>query len=227
MNNEGELGVPFYFVAVGLVLWDGWPLIREKTSGFLKFFVPVTALLLVFDAGYFQLRVNHWKQVQGLHRVLRTEGVWPSTKGTLPSTLSFMRWVTPESMRPNPGDYERLFDYLGHRRENIFLVADQTLLYGALKKPSMNLAPWIDVGLSVPWKDSPAFPAYVSRVEKQVFSNHACLFVIGQNRTQPNDHLWLGNFPELQQAAKDARASTQDLGYFTVIDACAVPGFSS
>ncbi|MBY0470574.1 hypothetical protein K2X30_05345 [bacterium] len=61
-NNEGEEGVPFYFWVGGLLLWDLW-----KSNLLPKKIVPArwaVLALFVFDVGFFQVRVNHWRQAE-------------------------------------------------------------------------------------------------------------------------------------------------------------------
>jgi len=226
-NNEGELGVPFFFAVASLVLWNQrYEKVPFSSSSISRVIVGVMALVLVWDAGYFQLRANHFRQVAGMHRRLQERNsFFPSATGALPGALSFIRWVDDLAIRPNPEDYRRVLEFLRSRSENIFVLADATFLYGVSGRPSLDLVPWVHLGLSVPTRQDARFLAYIESVSSRVIKDRGCLFVIDQLHAKSSpERLSLVDFPRLQALASSSEAKVLDLGFFTIRDVCGVLG---
>ncbi|HVS10151.1 MAG TPA: hypothetical protein VMS76_09795 [Planctomycetota bacterium] len=220
-SNQPEIGIPYLFVALG-VLHQMLRVLRPPGTGraaklaraAVIALATVLALLAVHDAWRFNRQVNATREVNDIvFDAERARRAAPE----LPAGLAFLQWDLPERYGYGPGELRRLVDLLREREGNFLLIGDTSILYGLSGKPSQAPSLWFHPGLTVPWPDDEElFRDYEDRLLARFEEGGVRRVVLEGEATWTGRRLT--DFPRVADLVRRRRGEITVLGPFRVIE---------
>jgi hypothetical protein len=213
-DNQGENGIPFVFLAAGLVqaelLAGGRFDLRGRASWILA---GVLALSSTWDAVGFDRRVNLTRMVHELDGVQRAGA---REEAALPPGLEFLEWKLHPFYRFTPRDLGETVAFL--RRENgaIYVFGDLTILYALTGRPSAGESLWLHPGLTLPEPGEPAFAEWESRLLRDL-TRRGVRFFVRESR-QTYNGLRLSQLPQVAAFVEAHRIRRVSFGPIDVIE---------
>jgi hypothetical protein len=220
-SNQPEIGIPYLFVALG-VLHQMLRVLRPPGAGraaklaraAVTALATVLALLAVHDAWRFNRQVNATREVNDIafdaERARRAAA-------ELPAGLAFLQWDLPERYGYGPGELRRLVELLHQRDGNFLLIGDTSILYGLSGKPSQAPSLWFHPGLTVPWPDDEAlFRDYEDRLLARFQEGGVRRVVLEGEATWTGRRL--ADFPRVADLVRRRRGEITVIGPFRVIE---------
>jgi hypothetical protein len=211
-DNQGENGVPFVFLAAGLVhgeLLDRW----RRPSGLPALVVASLAVTSTVDAVRFEKRVNVTRMVHELDGV--ASGA-PSETRALPPALAFLEWRLHPFYRFGPGDLAAAVSFLRNEDGAIYVFGDLTLLYALTGRPSAGTTLWLHPGLTLPEPHEAAFAAWETRLLDDL-ARRRVRFVVRESR-QTYNGLRLSDLPRLAGLIEARRKRRLSFGPIDVME---------
>jgi hypothetical protein len=215
-NNEPHNSIPFVFLSLGLLHLAALRALSVRTGSGVK--IGLTAFFLfvaVADGSSFERRVNLTRRVHKLNRG-RVPVVGPSAG--LPSSLDFMRWLTPAPFSLEARDLRHLLDFLKEEGRSFFLLGDTSVLYALTGQPSVGPSVWFHPGLTFPLPGDPALFAY-ERALVESLDRHRVGFVVLEN-----ERTFLGaklaDFPPLEALVRKRACERRQIGPFVIVRLC-------
>jgi hypothetical protein len=223
-SNQPEIGVPFVFLAAGLIhlalerTYDG--LVRMR-AGWLALAARVLGgIVLVValrDGWVFTSSVNATRVVNDFDWDPVTAAI--SAPRVHPD-LEFMRWQLPASdhvARYGPAHLADLVEALKEKEHNVLLLSDASIVYGLAGKPSAAPSLWFHPGLTLPMFDDERLADYEQLLLERM-DELAVRFVV-----LDGDHTWIGvsleHFPRLKERIESRRVGPgARFGPFELID---------
>ena len=221
-NNQGENGVPFIFISLGLThifllnvfrhdsgARSQIPFWRQRSVVILISFILCSGAL--WCAWNFDRQVNATRMVHDLIYTAE-DGKVPQQK--MPNALSFLVWKTPASYSGQPKDFVRLIDFFQHHDGNFYLLGDSSILYALTDRPSVNPVLWFHPGQTMPHPDSPYFPAFQNRLMAALKKYDVRYIVLEESWSQ----IKLTYFPALHELVIKKGCERERFGPFTIIE---------
>jgi hypothetical protein len=147
------------------------------------------------------------------------------------SGLKFLEWQMPTQKfdlegRPQKfeittgNEFENLIQYLKQQDSNFFLFGDSSILYGLIKKPSINPSILWQYGYGMPEKNSPEINNYQLKVIENIKKYDVKIFI--QEGTITWMNLKLGDFPIIENFLKlnKCNSNVKIYGAFKVYPIC-------
>jgi hypothetical protein len=216
-DNQGENGIPFVFVAAGLVhseVIGRW----SRPRGVAAVLVAALAATSAIDAVGFERRVNETRMVHEL------DGVASASAGetrALPPALAFLEWRLHPFYRFSPGDLSAVVSFLRSEEGAIYVFGDLTILYALTGRPSAGQALWLHPGLTLPEPHEATFAAWEKRLLDDLVQRHV-RFVVRESR-QTYNGLRLSHLPRLAAFVEARRVRRLSFGPIDVIELDGAP----
>jgi hypothetical protein len=212
-DNQGENGIPFVFLAAGLVhaglvgAAAGGPARRFLTTG-----AWTLAALCSVEAWLFNQRVNETRMVHELSGVPTAPE--PATRA-LPPALSFLEWRLHPFYRFTPEDVAVTVAYLKSQPGGVYVFGDLTILYALTGRPSVGPSVWLHPGLTMPAPGEVGFPGWESRLLDGLEAARV-RFVVRESR-QTYSELRLSQCPGLVAYLEAHHAAKRSFGGIDVL----------
>ncbi len=213
-GNQGENGIPFVFLAVGLLHAEARHWGRE--SGKHRASLALAGVLVLpsaWDAVCFNRRVNETRMVHELDGVVRAD---PREEAALPPALGFLRWKLHPFYRFSPGDLSLTVTFLRHEKGAIYVFGDLTILYALTGRQSAGETLWLHPGLTMPEPGRPGFLAWEARL-LQDLERRGVRFFVRESR-QTYNGLRLSHLPRLATLIESRRLRRRSFGPIDVIE---------
>ncbi|MCC6405719.1 MAG: hypothetical protein IT453_01040 [Planctomycetes bacterium] len=216
-GNQWQNGVPFVFLALGLV-HAGLRGLGERSSRGVAWVAGTVggfalALLAVRDAWTFERDVNRTRLVNDL--VFSPE-LAERAAPHLPSELAFLAWNLPPSFPIEARDFSELAAFLRAEPDGFVLLGDFTILHALARKSPLEPCLWLHPGLTMPWPDDPAFAAFDARWAAPFRDGRARWLVLQGEETFTKRRL--EQFPALAELVGSRARPTRTFGAFRVLD---------
>ncbi len=212
-DNQGENGIPFVFLAAGLVHVEFAVRGREKVHRASWIMAGVLALASAVDAFAFDRRVNSTRMVHEL------DGVTPALPGeaaALPPPLSYLEWRLHPFYRFTPQDLGNTVAFLRREEGAIYVFGDLTILYALTGRGSAGDTLWLHPGLTLPEPGQPGFAEWESRLQANL-ERRRVRFVVRESR-QTYNGLRLSQLPRLAAFIEAHRERRISFGPIDVIE---------
>jgi hypothetical protein len=218
-DNQGENGIPFVFLAAGLVqaelgVW-GRPSGRRRASFVMA---GVLAASSAWDAVRFDVRVNETRMVHELDGVL---AAGPREAEALPPGLEFLKWKLHPFYRFTPQDLGETVAFLRREEGAIYEFGDLTILYALTGRPSAGETLWLHPGLTLPEPGQPGFAAWEGRLLDELQRRRVRFFV--RESRQTYNGLRLSQVPRLAAFIEAQRERRLSFGPIDVIELHPLP----
>jgi hypothetical protein len=213
-GNQGENGIPFVFLAVGLLQAEvrRWGLDSGQRRASLAL-AGVLVLPSAWDAVCFHRRVNETRMVHELDGVVRAD---PREEEALPPALGFLQWKLHPFYRFSPGNLAETVSFLRHEKGAIYVFGDLTILYALTGRPSAGETLWLHPGLTMPEPGRPGFLAWESRLVQDLERRRVRFFV--RESRQTYNGLRLSHLPRLATLIESRRLQRRSFGPIDVIE---------
>lgn len=214
--NQGENGIPFLFVSLGLMNIVCLSLLPPQTikrrKAILRYALSAFFMFVaVLDAVSFNNNVNKTRFVHDFKL-----GTRPKTSSAkLPAGLEFVDFAMPPQYRFRPEALKRVTDFFKEEKVNFFLLGDTSILYGLARRPSVNPSLWFHPGLTIPASDSDDFRLYEERLLENIQKYKVKYLVLEGDRTWFN--ISLNNFKKLQALIRENSVENKTFGQFRVL----------
>ena len=213
-GNQGENGIPFAFLAVGLVHAElrlfGLGSRERRVALALAGMLVVSS---AWDALSFNRRVNETRMVHELDGVARAE---PREEAVLPPALGFLEWKLHPFYRFTPGNLAETVSFLRHEKGAIYVFGDLTILYALTGRPSTGDSLWLHPGLTMPEPGRPGFEAWEARLVREL-ERRGVRFFVRESR-QTYNGLRLSHLPRLAALIERRRQRRLSFGPIDVIE---------
>lgn len=216
--NQPALGVPYVFLAMGLVhdalrsVARGWP----GGSGVPRWARLLGVLVLAValrDGLHFAATFDASRLVDD---IAWDPEVAAANAPVLPPALGFLGWQTSPYVPYTAADLRDLVELLEARNEHFLLIGDASILYGLTGMPSVSPSLWFHRGLTIPIGDDPAFPAWEQMLLERFDALDVRLVVL------EGRHTWngtaLAHLPRLARIVRQRVTGLVRLGGFTVVE---------
>jgi hypothetical protein len=212
-DNQGENGIPFVFLAAGLVQAELG--VRGRLGGWRATAVAMAVLAVssAADAVFFNLRVNETRMVHELDGV---ERAGPREEAALPPGLEFLEWKLHPFYRFTPKDLGETVAFLRREEGEIYVFGDLTILYALTGRPSVGESLWLHPGLTLPEPGAPGFAAWEARLLDEL-ERKQVRFIVRESRQTYND-LRLSQLPRLAAFIEAHRERRLSFGPIDVIE---------
>jgi hypothetical protein len=213
-DNQGENGIPFVFLAAGLVEVEFAVWGREKVNRRASWVMAgLLAVSCAVDAFGFDRRVNATRMVHELDGV---GSALPREAAALPPALSFLEWRLHPFYRFTPRDLGDTVAFLRQEEGAIYVFGDLTILYALTGRPSAGDTLWLHPGLTLPEPGQPGFAEWESRLEAD-FRQRRVRFFVRESR-QTYNGLRLSQLPRLAAFIESHRERRISFGPIDVIE---------
>jgi hypothetical protein len=213
-DNQGENGIPFVFLAAGLVqaglgTWGG----RKGGRRAAVVVAGVLAVSSVWDAVRFNLRVNETRMVHELDGVAAAT---PRDATAVPPGLEFLVWKLHPFYRFSPRDLGEIVAFLRQEEGAIYVFGDLTILYALTGRSSAGETLWLHPGLTLPEPGQPGFPDWESRLLRDLVRRRVRFFV--RESRQTYNGLRLSQLPRLAAFVEGHRVRRLSFGPIDLIE---------
>ncbi|MCK6447656.1 MAG: hypothetical protein L6Q99_14785 [Planctomycetes bacterium] len=217
-GNQWQNGVPLVFASVGLVHAGLARLAAEgAASGALRTSARLVGVALavgvVRDAWTFQRDVVDTRIVNDL--VYSREAA-DAARSHLPEELAFLDWCLPTAAPIAARDFGELVRFLRESPDGFVFFGDATIVAALARKPSLAPCLWLHPGLTLPWPDDPAFPAFDARWAAP-FRDGRARWLVVQGEESFTKRKWT-DLPSLVALAAAATRPERRFGTFRVLD---------
>jgi hypothetical protein len=212
-DNQGENGIPFVFLAAGLVHAE---LGARGRLGDRRAFLVLASLLAIssaWDTVRFDLGVNRTRMVHELDGV---ERAGPREEAALPPGLEFLEWKLHPFYRFTPRDLGEAVAFLRRDEGAIYVFGDLTILYALTGRPSAGESLWLHPGLTMPEPGEPGFAGWEGRLQGDLVRRRVRFFV--RESRQTYNGLRLSQLPRLAAFVEAHRARRVSFGPIDVIE---------
>jgi hypothetical protein len=226
--NEECNGVPYYFIAMGLVfaalrrVSQRCELLPLAGGAWRQRLLPAATaavvVLAIVDGVRFHYEVNLARVVNDDQKTTPRR---TSAGSAVSPALAFMRFHIADVHQRmvgtmDAGDYRRVIEFFRMHRGNYFLFGDSSILYSLTGRPSASPALWFHSGLVIPTRDSPHFQPFESWLMRRIEEDR-CAYVVLEGKgtlfgLTPDD------FPELRRLIGTRGQTRYALGAFTAIE---------
>jgi len=217
-DNQAENGIPFVFLAAGLV--HGEVVARVRGGG--GRWLAAGALLLpatsVVDALRFERRVNETRMVHEL------DGVASAARAAvrhLPAALRFLEWRLHPFYRFLPEHLAEVVSFLRAREGAVYVFGDLTLLYALTGRESAGPTLWLHPGLTLPEPHEAGFARWEERLVADL-ERRRVRFVVRESR-QTYNGLRLSRLPRLVRYIEAREWRRTSFGPIDVIEVQGAP----
>ena len=211
-DNQGENGVPFVFLAAGLVHSEVMGR-SKKPQGWVALVIVSLAATSAVDAVRFERGVNETRMVHELDGVATAARV--ETRA-LPPALSFLEWRLHPFYRFSPGDLGAAVSFLRYEEGAIYVFGDLTILYALTGRPSAGQTLWLHPGLTLPEPHEAAFASWEARLLADL-ERRQVRFVVRESR-QTYNGLRLSDLPRIAAHIETRRERRLSFGPIDVIE---------
>jgi hypothetical protein len=213
-DNQGENGIPFVFLAAGLVQTE--IVIRGQHGKWRRAALAASLVIAVCGAAdgvLFDLRVNETRMVHELDGVARAS---PRAEAALPPGLEFLQWKLHPFYRFTPEDLGETVAFLRGAQGPIYVFGDLTILYALTGSASVGDSLWLHSGLTLPEPGQPGFEAWEARLLEELQRKHV-RFLVRESR-QTYNGLRLSQFPRLAAFVETHRERRLSFGPIDVME---------
>lgn len=223
--NQGENGIPYLFVSLGImhIIWTGiigvWR-IRKNPLAWKYTFTALFMLVAAWDALSFNNNVNRTRMV---HDFKLNPGFRKSSQN-LPPGLGFIDFAMPPHYTYSPESLKKVIEFFKNRRINFFLIGDTSIIYGLAGRPSINPCLWFHPGFAMPALDSDDFHVYEERLLENIRKYKVKYIVLEGNRTWFN--VSLNHFHKLASLVRKDSVQNRNFGRFRLLRLKIQPSFA-
>jgi hypothetical protein len=210
-DNQGENGIPYVFLAAGLVHAEVAR--RRVPRRAAAVFLGALALSSGLDAARFDRRVNATRMVHELSGVAAAPS---SETRALPPSLGFLEWRLHPFYRFAPADLAAALAYLRHEEGAIYVFGDLTLVYALTGRDSAGATLWLHPGLTMPEPHEAGFAAWEERLLADL-ERRKVRFLFRESR-QTLNHLRLSDLPRLAAWVEARRTRRLSFGPIDVME---------
>ena len=216
--NQGENGIPYIFVSLGIVHAEWSKFMNRVASNkqrLLKLGITVVFIFVaLFDAITFNFKVNKSRIVNDF---IFTKA--ETTSYRLPQELKFMVFAVPGRFpKMRADDLRKTVDYLKEKKENFLLIGDTSILYALTKKPSVNPSLWFHEGLTMPAFGTERFSLYENELIENMKKYNVKYIVVEGKETF--FHAKVSKFNALDRLIKERSCAVHSYGWFRLIQLC-------
>lgn len=217
-GNQWQNGVPLVFASAGLVHAGLARLaVGGDTPGALRtstrLLGAALAVCVARDAWTFQRDVVDTRIVNDL--VYSREAA-DAARPYLPDELAYLDWCLPSAAPIDARDFGELVRFLRESSDGFVFFGDATLVAALARKPSLAPCLWLHPGLTMPWPDDPAFPAFDARWAAP-FRDGRARWLVVQGEESFTKRKWT-DLPSLVALAAGATRPERRFGAFRVLD---------
>ena len=210
-GNQFENGIPFAFLALGMV--------QPVLSGtlryvpYLKVVTGVAIAAVVIDSAIFAIGPDRTRKVADMEYDPPTS----AEEAALPDDLSWMQWDVPGFIEIEPGDLRDAAAYLEQQDGDFLLFGTASVLYALADQPSTSPSLWYHPNLTFPL--APAKQAKWARPMLRKIDNGTIRRVVLEPEPLYGGAR-LRQIPELERRIEELDCGRRQFGAFEVVELC-------